>query len=294
MNNLKNILNKYNIHPKSYEIKGKVLIIETNDKKYVLKQNTNNYEIYKYLSSRNFNNYPMNYNLKADNYDLSIYIESFDIPFENKIFDLIKILSILHNKTSFMEEVNLDNIKREYEELKNNNHDLLDYYTNLNDYFDNLIFLSPAAYLLMRNISIIYFLLSYANHEIDDWYQLMSKKKSKKVSLIHNNISINHLLINEHKYLISWDKSKIGDSINDLVSLYKKYYFNIELNDLINIYQEHNKLDETELKLLIIYLSIPNKIEFTNDNLNDVKMINQEITYLKKIYEYIKNSQVKT
>ena len=146
----------------------------------------------------------------------------------------------------------------------------------------------------MRNISIIYFLLSYANHEIDDWYQLMSKKKSKKVSLIHNNISINHLLINEHKYLISWDKSKIGDSINDLVSLYKKYYFNIELNDLINIYQEHNKLDETELKLLIIYLSIPNKIEFTNDNLNDVKMINQEITYLKKIYEYIKNSQVKT
>ena len=40
----------------------------------------------------------------------------------------------------------------------------------------------------------------------------------------------------------------------------------------------------------MIYLQIPKKIIFTNNHLEDVIDINNEILYLKKIYEYIKNN----
>ena len=290
MNDLRSILKELGIKPKSYEKQNKTTIIDSDKGKYVIKRNTNNTDIYNYLNTRSFYKIPKYYNLKNNNYDISLYINDTNVPEIQKIEDLIIILSELHYKTSYYRENDLDEIKENYETIKENLFNLLKYYNDLNDYLDRQIFLSPSEYLLIRNISLIYFMINYTLNSIEGWYQQISENKRFRVSLIHNNISIDHLLINENKYLISWDKSKVERPIFDLLSLYKKYYRNLKLGDLFNIYNQHNCLDNEEKMLLMIYLQIPKKIIFTNNHLEDVIDINNEILYLKKIYEYIKNN----
>ena len=54
MNSLQEIIRKNNLHPKSYRKIKSVYVISSNNHDYVIKLNTNNYDIYKYLLSRDF------------------------------------------------------------------------------------------------------------------------------------------------------------------------------------------------------------------------------------------------
>lgn len=290
MSDLRTILESLGFKPKSYEKRNKSLIVDTDKGKYVIKKNTNNIDIYNYLNTRGFYKFPETYNLNNNNnYDISLYIPEINVPEVQKIEDLIVVLSELHYKTSYYRENDLDEIKEIYESIKENLFSLLKYYTDINDYLDKQIFLSPDEYLLIRNISLIYFMINNTLNNIEDWYKIISENKRFRVSLIHNNISKDHLLINENKYLISWDKSKIERPIIDLLNLYKKYYRDLKLSDLFSLYNKNNCLDNEEKMLLMIYLQIPKKIVFTKNHLDNVIEINNEILYLKKVYEYIKN-----
>ena len=63
----------------------------------------------------------------------------------------------------------------------------------------------------------------------------------------------------------------------------------MELNDFLSTYQGINNLNKYELDLLLIELSIPEIIEFTNDTYLDTKKINNMLFYLNKVYKIIKN-----
>lgn len=289
MNKIKNILKERGLRPRGYEYKNKVIIVDTDKGKYVIKNKCNNYEVYDYLNAKGFCNYPKCFSNYHDDFDLSLYVEDTNIPTEQRCEDLIKTLSSLHNKTSYYQEIDLDEIKKVYEDTKNELLNLFAYYNGLNDYIDSEMFLSPANYLLVRNISLIYRMIDYSLHKIDIWYQLLSNEKKYRTCLIHNNISLDHLLIKDNNYLVSWNNSKIARPIYDIISFYKKYYKLISLEDVIKIYEHQNCISEEEKCLLLINLAIPRKITFTNNNLNDVIEINNEIFYLNKVYEYIKN-----
>lgn len=293
MNNIKEILKKHELHPRSYENIKKSVIVDTDRGKYVIKRNTNNYDIYAYLNSRGFNNFPQVYNTRKENYDIYNYIDDIEVPDNQKIEDLVTILSILHYKTSYYQEIDLDEIKKIYEDIKNRLLFLIKYYNDLNDYLDTLMFLSPAQYLLIRNISLIYYMINFSLNMVDKWYNLVKDYQTTRVSLIHNNVSKDHLLINDDKYLISWDKSKIDRPIIDLLNVYKQYYRDFKLGDLFNLYECHNQLDNEEKSLLLVYLSVPEELGFSSDNLNDTIKINNHILYLKKVYEYIRKYQEK-
>lgn len=289
MNRIKNILKDRGFRPKGYEYKNKAVIVDTDKGKYVIKNKCNNYDIYDYLNAKGFYNYPKCISNRHDDYDLSLYIEDTIVPNEQRIEDLIKVLSYLHYKTSYYQEFDLDEIKKIYEDVKNNLFNLISYYSELNDYFDREIFLSPAKYLLIRNISLIYKMIDYGINKIELWYQLASKCQKYRTCLIHNNVSVEHLIINEHNYLVSWDKSKIERPIYDLLEFYKKYYKFMKLEDVLCFYEHDNCFSEEEKCLLLIYLSLPKKLEFSNNEMNNVINVNNEILYLNKVYEYIRN-----
>lgn len=289
MNRIKNVLKERGFRPRGYEYKNKAIIVETDKGKYVIKNKSNNYDVYDYLNAKGFYNFPKCISDRYNDYDLSLYIEDTNIPVEQRCEDLIKTLATLHYKTSYYQEVDLDDIKKIYEDTKNELFNLLNYYNELNDYLDKEIFLSPANYLLIRNISLIYRMINYGIQKIDLWYQLASSKIKYRTCLIHNNVSLDHLLIKDNTYLVSWDKSKIERPIYDIISFYKKYYKLVKLEDVINLYEQQNCFLEEEKCLLLIYLSIPKKIIFSHNNMQDVIDINNEILYLNKVYEYIKN-----
>jgi len=283
-NEIKKIIKERNIHPLSYKKINNVYIINN---QYVIKLNANNYDIYKYLASKDFMFFPKNFNNQLDNYDMSLYIDNLNINNESKINDYLKILALLHKKTSYKREIDLDEIKEKYEDLNKKIINLKKYYLELNDEIDHHIFFSPSEYLLVKNISLIYGILDNSEILLSDIYKKIKNEKSIRVSLLHNNINLDHFLISDHEYLISWDKAYFDSPINEIEEFYRKYYRQIELSDLLLIYENINKLTILEKQLLIVNLSIPKEIELTNNTYLDTKLINDEINYLKNIYELL-------
>ena len=157
------------------------------------------------------------------------------------------------------------------------------YYTDLNNYIDSIIFISPNEYLLVSNLDLFYYLLNFGKKEINNWYNIVKEKKVIRYCMTHNNIELSHIIENNKSYLISWDKAKTNIPIYDLQQILLKYYDNLELNELIEEYEKSNKLNEDEYLLLLILLSIPEKIEFSNNTYLDTYNLSNYIVYLRKI-----------
>ena len=68
-------------------------------------------------------------------------------------------------------------------------------------------------------------------------YKETPKLDFERISLIHNNLELNHYIRGEDKdYLISWDNATFDSPVLDLVHLYKKEFFNVEFSSLFKIY----------------------------------------------------------
>lgn len=287
MNNLKKALDNLNLKIKSLKYIKNACIVETDKGKLVYKENSNNYDIYEYLKTRDFNYFPRTLNDKNVSYDLLEFVHNNDVPKEQKISDLIHLSGILHRKTSFNKEIDMDDIKEIYEKIVSEVDYLTNYYNDLNNYIDTVIFMSPSEYLLVSNIDLIYYLLSFVKVEINNWYSYMKTKKVVRYSFIHNNLSLSHILESDNKYLISWSKSKRDMPIIDLIKLYQENYYDISLEDFIKEYEYENRIDEYEYLFLLINLAIPKRIEFTRNTYLDCYNINKYLVYLRKIVPLI-------
>lgn len=253
-----------------------VFLISDGIKKYIVKKsNINLIDIFDYLKSRNFNNFPNYY--KVEDYDIYEYIKDNKISKEEKLYEMINIVVLLHLKTTRFKKVDIDDYKIIYEDLLKKIEYLNNYYTSLNDSIDNEIYMAPSHYLLVSNISKIYGALSFCRIELDNWYELIKNSNKKRVALIHNNLDLSHLLMNKYPYLISWDKAKIDMPIYDLIIIYNKYHREINFDILLNNYQKKYPLSADELKLFFIIISIPEKIELTNDEIKNISLVKKLI-----------------
>ena len=67
------------------------------------------------------------------------------------------------------------------------------------------------------------------------------------------------------------------------------YYHELEINDFLKNYETVNKLTNDEKIFLLILLAIPKEIKLSNNTFLDTKNISDEINYLNKVYELLKN-----
>lgn len=288
MNEINEIIRKNHLNPKKYTKKKNVILIETNTGKYRIKyKEKDNKKIYDYLKTRNFNYIPKIINEENEQYEITEYIESYDIPNEQKIIDLIDIISLLHNKTTHYKEATEDDYKETYEDLKNNIIYLEDYYNNLITVIDTKVYMSPSEYALARNISRIFKTLIFLNDEIEEWYKLVKNKNKKRLVVIHNNLELDHFLISEREYLISWDKAKIDMPIFDIYKLYKKHGIEYDFSELFKRYEKKYPLYEEEIKLFFILILLPPKLELNKSEYENTKEVANCIYYLEKTQEFI-------
>ena len=287
MNNLDIIKKIYK--PYKYIYKGKAIIIETTNGNYVLKECTNNYnELYNYLKSRSFDNLPRLVENNRGNLNVFEYIEDINNPIEQKASDLIKLVSSLHNKTTYYKDITEDNYKILYEDILNNINYYKKYYNNKYDEFYNEIMPSPSHYLFLRNYYKIDTCLDFCYNELNKWYDMVKENNRVKVSLIHNNLSLDHFIKSDKDYLISWDKSKVDSPILDLVNLYHNEYFDLNFKSLIDTYTKNFHLSDSELKLFFIMISIPIEIIFLNDEITTCQSIRNTLDYIYKTEELIR------
>ena len=268
-----------NVNVNKIEKKSKTLIVDIDGIKYVIKEK-NNIDInslYDYLSSRDFINFPklLFYN---DKYNVFEYLKSKNNSKEEKANDLIETLSLLHEKTSYYKEIDINEYKEIFENISNKISYVSNYYTNLILKIEQNMFMSPSNYLLARNISKIFELLNYSKKCIDSWYNIIKSNAKARIVTLYNNIDLNHIFKDKNLYLISWDKSIKGNPIYDLYNFYEKYT-NIDFYQLLKLYE--NKFDHLKEEKLLLFslISIPKTI-----NIN-----NSEIDYCKDIKSIIDN-----
>jgi len=286
MKKIKEILKKYDLKPIRYQFIGKTIIVETEKGKWVLKpkerNRSNSVDIYRYLESRAFNYYPKIISDMDDDYEITEYLVRVDMPDDQKMFDMINLVSLLHSKTTYYKEVDEDEYKKIYEDIKNNIEYLYGYYNDLASLIEAKVYMSPSEYTLIRNISKIFSALGFCKREIEEWYKLIKEKRKQRLVILHNNLEIDHFIRNKNSYLISWDKAKEGIPIFDLYKLYKKHCLDYEFSEILKYYEKHYPLLEEEKKLFFILISLPDKIELNGREYDCCRNVSKKMDYLYK------------
>lgn len=284
MKTLNTILKKYGLVANEYRKEGKATIVSSNQGRYVAKEKNKDREenIYEYLASRNFNYYPKIISTREDNFEIVEYIDEISMPDEQKILDMIELVSLLHYKTTHYKEVDEDDYKKIYEDILNNVDYLYSYYIDMISMIETKVYMSPAEYLLARNISKIFASIEFSRGELEKWYELVKHKRKQRFVVLHNNLELNHFIRNKNAYLISWDKAKIDIPIFDLYKLYKNHGLEFDFETILKAYEKNYPLFEDERKLLFILITLPEKIIFDKSEYEMCKIISKQIDILYK------------
>jgi len=190
-------------------------------------------------------------------------------------------------------EIDIDNYKYIYENTLKKIDEIYNYYNIIMDNVEEEVYMSPADYLISRNISFIYSALNYAKNNIEKWYKMIENKRKIRLVVNHNNVSLDHYLRKDKPYLISWDKSKIDMPIFDLISLYNNHYLDFDFTELINIYLSKYPLNDEEMILFLTYISIPKKINKSESTYQTVLNVRKQLDYLYKTSELVKKYNIK-
>ncbi len=269
--------------PYRYTIQGKVLILNTTSGDFVVKEKSTNKdmrELFSYLNSRSFTNFPPLVDESRSDVNVYEYVKGVAMPNEQKALDLIDLISNLHNKTTFYKGVTEDDFKTIYDNIKSNIVYLQNYYNSLYDNIKKEIYMSPSSYSLIRNIYKIFAALEFADKELDVWFSMVKEQTKKRVSLIHNHLSLDHFVKNEQDYLVSWESARIDSPVMDLVKFYQSAYFTINFSVVFSRYLEKVSLTEDEKKLFFILISLPKKIELSSSSFQSCSIVREAMDYL--------------
>lgn len=258
------------------------------EKNEVIKDNIKiNYkDLYEYLYSRGFTYLPNLISCK-DNIIKLEYINDVKTNNRLKSNDLIKLVALLHSKTTYNKKIDKDKYEKIYNVLLNNIEYADNYYNNLFDTYLTEQHPLPSHLMFIKKYFIINYCIKYNKDNINSWYSKINNKDQERICLIHNNLRLSHYLKNINDYLISWDNYTYDSPILDLYKLFKNESNNISFDELLNTYEGIYKLQETELNLLYIITSIPYIIIFTNNEYDNCIKLNELLNYLNNSYKMI-------
>lgn len=276
--------------PYKVSVKGNTKIFNCTSGNYVIKNKKNKdiKELYKYLNSRSFKYYPKLIEDNRDEVNVFEYVEDNSIDNEQKLIDLINLISLLHSKTSYYKEITNDKIKEIYEELLGRVEYLEEYLNKIIYEIEDNVFVSPSGNLILINSSKIFSSLTFLKNEIEEWYKISIDTNKMRVSIVHNNLELDHYIKNEKEYLISWDNYIIDSPILDIVKLYKNVYLTMDFSNPLKVYIEKFPLNENEKKLLFIMLVMPDEINLTNNELKNISIVRKYLDYIYKTENLIR------
>lgn len=282
---LRELFDENHIITKKITLKNNVRIIDSGKEQFVIKRRDKDLQsIYKYLKSRSFDYFP-ELLYQTENYDIYKYVEDAEVSKEERAEDIIKLVTMLHSKTTFYREIDDDTYKELYESIIEWLEYLVNYYGDIAEIIEKEVYMSPSHYYFIRNISKVFASLDYCRYHIDKWYKIIEEKKRIRVVQLHNNLSLDHYLVNDNRpYLISWRHSQRDIPIYDMINLYKKYYKELDFFELLRKYEMNYPMLPEEKELFFVLISIPEKLEFNSSEYNMCKVV-------KNFYDYLLTSE---
>ena len=275
--------------PYRYTIIGKATKLETTSGDFIVKEESSDIKkLFNYLKTRGFYNYPKLIDGTRKDVNVYTYIENITIPNEQKLLDMIDVVSNLHNTTSYYKEVSEDKYKTIYEDIKDNIEYLKNYYNTKYDIYFNEIYMSPSHFLFMRNYYKVIQALRFCEEELDKWYEIVKDNKSIRVCIVHNNLKLDHFIESDNNYLISWDNYIIDTPVIDIVNLYKNEYNYYNFSEVLKKYMNSFPLLEYEQKLLFILLALPPIVKEDSNEFNNTMIMQENFDYIFKTEDLIR------
>lgn len=288
MNDIRNIVDRYNLRINKYTKKDDNILLDTDKGKYFIKEKkVDKEDLFNYLNTKKFINYIGPYDYFDKKYEIYKYLDEIKIDNNDKAQDIIYLASILHNKTSFYKRITKDEIKKEYEEFIQRINNLTLYYEKLKSTIEEKAYPSPSEYLLLRNISLIFTSIDSSSFFINKWYEKVKDNYKRRISKIHGNLSLSHIIEEESPYLISWDNSKDSSPVIDFLIFFKNNYLDIDFNNLYDIYNLKYPLLIDEKLLLYAHLLLPEKLDLKASEILNTKEVYKLIEYLKRANELV-------
>lgn len=249
------------------ELRDSVKIITTNQHKYLLKKQKRYHQekVYQQLEERGFSHFLKPLQRLDTKEEVFPFIEEKKYYPEEKAIDMMHVLSLLQNKTTYYKDFSLDEMKQIYEEIKSKINYLFAYYQDLEEIFLKEVFPSPCVYLFQRNISLLFSSLLFAQQNLEEWYQMISERKQCRFVLVHHKFCLSHLLEGEIPLLISLDQLKEGLPIEDMIFFINEHCLEQNIDHLFKIYQQKYPYTKDEFLLFACLLSLPPKIEMNHD-----------------------------
>ena len=275
--------------PYRYTIKGKATVLETTSGDFIIKEKNKDVgQLFNYLISRHFDNFPNLIDESRKDVNVYEYVEGISMPDDQKCEDLIDLLAALHNRTCYFKEVSEDKFKEIYENIKSNIVYLKNYFNVKYEMYFTEEFMSPSHYLFMRNFSKIEAALNFCETELDSWYDLVKEETKIRVSVVHNNLALDHYIKSDKDYFISWDNYKIDTPIIDFVQFYKKEYEKCNFEFVLQKYLTNFPLLEYEKKLLFILITLPEEIKDYGTEFENTKNMQAVFDYVFKTENLIR------
>ncbi len=275
--------------PYRYTISGNAHILKSTSGDVVLKKKDRDIKsLYTYLQSRGFDAFPELLDDTREGVNVFEYVPDTKMPTEQKAMDFVKIVALLHQKTTYFKEVTEDDFKQIYDNITEQINYLRFFYQNLYEEYFKSVFPSPSEYLLLRNISKILASLDFSANELENWYQSVSKMTKYRVCQIHNHLCLEHYHKCSKDCLLSWEKSRQDSPVLDMVNFYKCSWFDLNFEVLFHEYERICHWSEEERKLFFIVISIPPKFEEKGSYFTRVKNIREVLDYVFKTENLIR------
>ncbi len=254
------------------------------DDKLYKKRKRNIEEVYSFLDSRNYEYYikPIEVN---NNEEVYPYINEYETTNNERAKDLMYRVAILHNKTTEFKDKNIDLIKERYETTINILDETYQFYYKLQDELEEHELLYPEELLLLENISKIYYMINSSRYYIEEYYKEIDNKNKERIARVHGNLSLDHIIESDEKYLISWNNSRMDTPVIDLIKFYKKDYERVEFSSLYNLYNSKYPLNKEEIYLFFSLINIPDKIKYGDNHLVNTINTRHLVNYIDKTIE---------
>ncbi len=275
--------------PTKVTIVGNVQILESTSGNIVVKEKTKDMrELYDYLYRRNFSSFPTLLDDSKEGVNIFEYVSDTNMPKEQKAEDLMKVIALLHQKTTYYKEVTKDEYKKIYEKVEDQIQYLNYFYEQLYQEYFQSIYPSPSEFLLLTHFSKILASLKFSADELEEWYQKVSSLHRYRVCQIHHHLCLDHFHKGEKDCLLSWELSQKDSPVMDLIEFYKNEYFDLPFESLLPLYFQICPWSEEEKKLFFVVISIPPKFENKGTEFEKIKQIRQVLDYVYKTEELIR------
>ncbi|MEN2765719.1 phosphotransferase [Ornithinibacillus xuwenensis] len=280
MEYIRRVLETYNIYPLEIDkISKRLYRIKGHNQVYALKKSSltsdtlplwlNNYQIANALNLVHI--LPVYLNRSGDlqtEQDGDIYYLTPWIQSVNRANSLEKIyqsLGLIHAKTRQVNRISdkpRQDIRESFLIYKQKMTDLKKDLLKHVERFEQRHFMSPIELLVCTQYRDVVHACYLLDRRLNQYLDQLEELTEWRICLCHGRLIPEHILQNDHTYLVNWEHASYKHPIDDLTTLLgaNAINYDAETKDLMqefNHYMDENKLENHELNLLGIYLLDP-------------------------------------